>query len=155
MFIKRVSLIFLLTFAIPCMADALSGQIMVYVSDAQVMEVGDEPEHMILLAKIKGLAVLEGGEVGTLIGVEVADNRAQGGSFFGYVTMAFDDDSTTSFRFEGVQDSGTGKYHAILAYTMGTGRFAGIEGKGELNGRNYDEIEGSYATFESTYVTSK
>ena len=135
----------------PASGEPFNGQLVVYVADAEVMEASSEPEHVLLLAKLKGLAILDSGEVGTITGVEVADNKKETGEFYGYVTILFDDKSSNSFRFEGHQNNATQQYQAQLRFTTGTGRFSGISGGGKLQGRNYEAIDGSHAVFTANF----
>jgi hypothetical protein len=150
--IQNLSVVLLLSLSMSASgAESLNGQIMVYVPKAELMNAGDEAEHSLLLAELKGLATLDDGEVGTITGVEVAEYSAKQNSFYGYITIKFKDDSTISFRFDGEEDALSGAYQGTLNYTGGGGRYAGIKGKGKLKGQNYEEISGSHAIFSSSY----
>ena len=142
-----------LTFTVT--AESLNGQIMVYVPKAEVMNAGDHAEHSLLLVELKGLATLDDGEVGTIAGAEVAEYNAEQHTFYGYITIKFNEASTVSFRFEGEENANSGAYQGTLTYTGGSGRYAGIKGKGKIKGQNYEEINGSHATFTSSYEIKK
>jgi hypothetical protein len=154
--IKFISATIVLHFiALSVIAESLNGQIMVYVPKAEVMNAGDHAEHSLLLVELKGLATLDNGEVGTITGAEVAEHASEQHTFYGYITIKFSDESTVSFRFEGEEDAKSGAYQGTLAYMNGSGRYAGIKGKGKIKGQNYEEINGSHATFTSSYKIKK
>jgi len=135
----------------PAVAETLSGQLVVNVPDAKVIEAGDAEGHVVLLAQLQGLVIFDDGEVATLTGLEVADDTASQHVFFGYKVLTFEDGSTMSARFEGTQSADAEMYEGTFVYTGGTGRFAGIKGGGALKGKNYDAISGSRAEFEAEY----
>ncbi len=154
--IKYLSLALLpLLFSSTSWAETLNGQIMIYVSKAELINAGDGAGHSLLLAELKGLATLDNGDVGTIIGSEVAEYRATQTSFYGYITIKFSDESAVSFRFEGEEDAASGAYQGTLVYTGGSGSYTGIKGTGKIKGQNYEEISGSYAKFNSSYKLNK
>ena len=150
-----ISILVLQFVSLTSVAEAMNGQIMIYVSKAEMMSAGDDDAHSLLLAELKGLASLQNGEVGTIIGSEVAEYSSNEHTFYGYLTIKFSDESTVSFRFEGEEEAKSGAYEGTLKYTKGSGRYAGIKGKGQIKGQNYEEISGSHATFSSNYRLSK
>ena len=150
-----ISLLVLQFVSLSSAAETMNGQIMVYVPKAEMMNAGDDEAHSLLLIELKGLASLQSGEVGTIVGAEDAEYNADEHTFYGFITIKFSDDSTVSFRFEGDEDAQSGAYEGTLKYTKGSGRYEGIKGKGKIKGQNYEEISGSHATFSSSYTLKK
>ena len=145
-----ISILVLQFVSLTSVAETMNGQIMVYVPKAEMMNAGDDEAHSLLLIELLGLVSLQSGEVGTIAGAEVAEYNADDHTFYGFITINFSDESTVSFRFEGDEDAQSGAYEGTLKYTKGSGRYAGIKGRGKIKGQNYEEMSGSHATFSSS-----
>lgn len=143
------------------MAQTLSGRIVVHVKpeDVKVHEVGDVPGHTLMLVQFRGLAFLDSGEVAEVMGTETLDRSEGGGTYRGYEVLTFEDGSTVVSQFEGRNEPGENpgqvQFEGTFQYISGTGRFAGIEGKGRHEGVNHVASgAGGYYDFEGTYSVS-
>jgi hypothetical protein len=111
-------------------AETLKYKIISYVTRMETVQVPDVENHFIALFERRGVAIFENGETATFRGWFTLDNiSGQGGSFRGYSTLSFGDDSTSMIKIEGTQtgeklSSGKG----TAEYIKGTGRFEGIKG---------------------------
>ncbi|NGP75121.1 hypothetical protein G3570_00640 [Balneolaceae bacterium YR4-1] len=142
-------------------AQTLKGRIVAQVSqeDMKIIDVGDVSGHSVMLLRAKGLAFLENGEVAEVTATEIIDDINGNATYWGYEILTFEDGSTVANKFEGNSTtSRDGKFvdfEGTFTYTQGTGRFAGIEGSGTHEGRNYASSgAGFYVNFEGTFTLS-
>jgi hypothetical protein len=113
----------------------------------------------------RGVAMFSHGEPATLTFRGVAkppDGSRQ--AFSGRMLMRFDDGASFSFDMDGVTQFGPAGTSATIAASgkliEGTGRFAGISGTIDFNGRGMDaKADGNlgdiFANVRATYVLSK
>lgn len=139
--------------------ETLKGKIVGHAlpEDLKVVEVGDRPGHTVTLVKVRGLASFESGDVAVLQATEIIDDVAGSGTYEGYEILTFEDGSTIVSRFQGestvTQDGQYIDFQGTHDYIGGTGRFAGMEGEGTHEGRNYLAAgAGFYFDFEATYT---
>lgn len=143
-------------------AQALKGRAVIHIvpENTSMVEVPGVPDQNLILAHFKGLVFLDNGEVAEVMGAETIHRPKGSGTYRGYEVLTFKDGSTIMSQMEGSnKPSEDGKYvhfKGIFTYTNGTGRFEGIEGSGELEGRSYIATgSGGYYDFEGTYsITS-
>ncbi len=126
----------------------------------KVLEVGDIPGHVMILAQARGVAFLQGGDTAKVTGTEVLDHSNGNGPYHGYEVLTFPDGSTILDEFEGVDETTPdGKdinFNGRFTITGGSGRFAGIRGKGTQHGVNHVASgEGAYMDFEASYSITR
>lgn len=139
-------------------AQTLKGRAVIHIvpENTRMVKVPEVPGDNLILAHFKGLVFLDNGEVTEVMGTETIYSPKGSGRYLGYEVLNFSDGSTIMSQVEGSnKPSEDGKYvqfEGTFTYTNGTGRFAGIEGTGELEGRSYlaTGSEGYY-DFEGTY----
>lgn len=139
-------------------AQTLKGRAVIHIvpENTRMVKVPGVPGDNLILVHFKGLVFLDNGEVAEVMGVETIHRPKESGTYRGYEVITFKDGSTIMSQFEGTnKPSEDGKYvqfEGTLTYANGTGRFAGIEGSGTLEGRNYIATgSGGYYDFEGTY----
>lgn len=139
--------------------ETLTGRLVghAHPDDVTVVEVGDRPGHTVTLARVRGLAFLDSGEVAEVLATETIDDVQGSGTYEGYEVLTFEDGSTIVSRFEGVstvtEDGRYIDFQGTHEYIRGTGRFAGISGEGTHEGRNHLAAGvGFYFDFELTYT---
>ncbi len=126
----------------------------------KVLEVGDRPGHVMILAQARGVSLLEGGDTAQVTGTEVLDHSNGNGPYHGYEVLTFRDGSTIMDEFEGMDETTPdGKdvnFNGRFTITGGSGRFAGIRGKGTHRGVNHVAAgTGAFVDFEATYTLPK
>ncbi len=139
-------------------AQTLKGRTVIHIipENTRMVKVPGVPGDNLILAHFKGLVFLDNGEVAEVMGTETIYRPKGSGRYLGYEVITFKDGSTIMSQFEGTnKPNEDGKYvqfEGTFTYTNGTGRFAGIEGSGELKGRNYIATgSGGYYDFKGTY----
>ncbi|MDX1642357.1 MAG: hypothetical protein R3220_11705 [Balneolaceae bacterium] len=139
-------------------AQTLTGRAVIHLvpDNTRMIQVPEMAGHSFILAHFKGLAFFENGEIAEVMGVETIHSPKGSGSYVGYEVLTFSDGSTIMSQVEGTnKPAKEGKYvqfEATITYLHGTGRFEGIRGSGDLNGRNYVATgAGGYYDFEGTY----
>ena len=106
------------------------------------IKIGDVETHIIGTYQHEGVAMIDGGEVGTSVNNGTLDYTKGLGTYSGYVVFTFKDDSTYTEYYEGatkMTDKGkvsTGTYKFI----GGTGRYAGIKGEGTFQHTQYGKM---------------
>ncbi len=143
-------------------AQVLKGRSVLHGSPdaAKVLEVGDKPGHVMILAQARGIAVLEGGDTAQVTGTELLDHSNGNGPYHGYEVMTFPDGSTIVDQFQGADETtADGKdinFSGRFTITGGSGRFAGIRGEGTQRGVNHVASgAGAFVDFEATYTLPK
>jgi hypothetical protein len=114
------------------------GRVVYHIVKVELMEVGDVPGHFLGVAAQRGLVTTDTGEVGTWSTKVVLDLTNGSGPHYAYTVTTFEDQSTKITQAEGVttsQPDGTSTFEGTFTYIGGTGRFAGIKGKGSYAGK--------------------
>lgn len=104
----------------------------------EMMEVGDVPEHFIAVHENEGVQIWDDGQTAKLHLKGYWDYTGNYGTYKGYVTLTFDDESSYSYRYEGGRKEGDETSSGKHACYGGTGRFAGIKCSMTSTFKNYD-----------------
>ena len=116
------------------------------------VEVGDVAGHVVGVVEFRGLTFFADGEIATHINPATFDLTNGSGPHQGYVVHRFDDGSTSIERYRGAARlSADGKRTVVegsFECVGGTGRFAGLQGRGTYRG----ERVGALQTGEYVYV---
>ena len=152
------TLLFLTVFLVPITqaADEHAYRAVYHTQKAETMEVGDVPGHVVGVSETTGLIfVTKGpgsGEIGTRKSTAYFDIVKGKGSFSGYFIYTFPDGSTMFTRaigtFTPVDGGKRSAYEGTYEVTGGTGKFAGMKGKGTFKG----ERVGARETGGDAYV---
>jgi len=114
------------------MAETLSYKFLIPVTQRQVVQVGDVPNHWVGIVVREGSATLETGEMAWVKGVASFDTIKGGGPFILYSTLTFQDGSTIITLLKGISEehsaSGPPEVRNTSEIIKGTGRFEGIKG---------------------------
>lgn len=118
-------------------------------------DVGDVPGHVVGVVQFKGLTFFEGGEIATHANPATFDLTNGSGTHQGYVIHYFDDGSTSIERYQGeAKLSADGKKTTVegtFECVGGTGRFAGLTGKGTYRGERVGALKtGDYVYVDTT-----
>jgi hypothetical protein len=124
-------------------------------AEVTTVEVGDAPGHIIGIVEFKGLTFFADGEVATHTNPATFDLANGSGPHQGYVVHYFDDGSTSIERYRGeARVSADGKRTMVegtFECVGGTGRFAGIKGKGTYRGERLGALRtGDYVYVDTT-----
>lgn len=137
-------------------ADEFEHRVVFHVQKVETMEVGDVPGHVVGVADLPGLIFVTNGPFSGEVGIRKAfayfDLVKGKGTVTAYGVYTFKDGSTHSFKATGTiapADGGGSAYEGTWEMTGGTGRFAGMKGKGPYKG----ERPGPPGT--SAYIDSK
>ncbi len=159
--LAAAAVVFVLT-ADTLAAQVLKGRSVLHGSPdaAKVLEVGDKPGHVMILAQARGVAILEGGDTAQVTGTELLDHSNGNGPYHGYEVLTFRDGSTIVDEFQGTDETtADGKdinFSGRFTITGGSGRFAGIRGEGTHRGVNHVASgAGAFVDFEATYTLPK
>jgi len=130
-----------------------------YLSNVEVLPVGDAEGHLLGLFSRKGLASFENGEVATFTNWGTQDATKGRGTFDYYVMLTFDDNSTTVAKGQGTFEpgpKGLSLYKGTAEFIKGTGRFEGIKGNLSYTGRSLTPYSKEKGTMGDAYydVTS-
>ena len=109
-----------------------------YLTNMEVLPVGDAEGHILFTFSRKGLAFFENGEVATFTNWGTQDATKGKGTFDYYVMLTFDDNSTTVAKGQGTMEpgpKGLSLYKGTAEFIKGTGRFEGIKGNLSYTGR--------------------
>ena len=119
------------------------------------IEVGDVADHNLYLGETTGLASFETGEVAVISMKWTCDYTKGTGTCEGYNRLTFEDGSTIGYTVDhNTRPDPKGKgslFEATVVITHGSGRYAGIQGKGTYTGRRVVPI-GAGAQFYFDYV---
>ena len=139
-------------------AETIRGRQVQFITKAEVIQVGDVPDHIIGIYDQTGLASFETGEVASFALKGTLDYIKGSGTIQGYTILTFEDGSTMTTKYQGTtrpDPSGKGsRWESTWAYIQGTGRWAGIQGGGTSTGRRfapfgagaqaYSDVTGTY-----------
>jgi hypothetical protein len=138
--------VFLLASFTQAMAATMKFRIVCFHTQVETVEVPDVEGHKIYAGGSTGLASLETGEVAVATLKWVADYiKGAGRVPLNYYRLTFEDGSTIDIKFESTtrpDQKGKGSLlkSTSLVITQGSGRYAGIKGKGTLTGRRVAPI---------------
>jgi len=140
-------------------AETIRGRQVQFITKAEVIQVGDVPDHIIGIYDQTGLASFETGEVASFALKGTLDYIKGSGTIQGYTITTYEDGSTTSSKWQGTtrpDPGGKGSwFENRWTYTQGTGRFAGIQGGGTSTGRRFVPFGGGaqlYSDVTGTYT---
>jgi hypothetical protein len=127
-----------------------------YTTTFHILKVPDVEGHTNFLLEAKGIISNEKWGAAIAYQVYTMDLIKGAGTFQGYTHTTFPDGSTISGKFEGkttgggAYTTGTVSSEGTWAYTKGTGKFQGIQGKGTFKSyvlgqsQYYSDNEGEY-----------
>jgi hypothetical protein len=130
-----------------------------FITKAEVIQVGDVPDHIIGIYDQTGLASFDTGEVASLKNPGTLDYIKGTGAIQGYTTYTFEDGSTRTGKWQGTtrpDPGGKGSwFEGTWTFIQGTGRWAGIQGEGTFIGRRFVPFGGAaqiYTDNSGTYT---
>jgi len=131
---------FLLMSVTQAAAATMKFRVVFFHTKVEVIKVGHVEGHIVGIYESTGLASLETGEVAVVEILGGTFDYTKGtGIHDGYVRLTFEDGSTIDFKVEGTtRPAPKGKGSLFEATDMiyqGSGRYAGIQGKGTHTGR--------------------
>ncbi|MDR8392402.1 hypothetical protein NC796_14710 [Aliifodinibius sp. S!AR15-10] len=157
-YLLAVVFILLITSPSQTHAQTLKGRAVIHIvpDNTRMVKVPGVSGQNLILAHFKGLVFLNNGEIAEVMGAETIHRPKGSGRYLGYEVLTFSDGSTIMSKVEGSnkpsEDGKSVQFEGTFTYIQGTGRFAGIEGSGELEGRSYIASgSGGYYDFEGTY----
>jgi hypothetical protein len=123
-------------------AEEIAYRAVYHVQKVETVEVGDVPGHVVGFSVTPGLIFMTKGpakgEIGTRKAITSIDIMNGKGSFTGYYTYTFPDGSTmydkASGTFTSVDGGKKSALEGTVEFTRGTGKFAGMKGKGTFKG---------------------
>jgi hypothetical protein len=143
--------------AVPVLAaeDVGSGRRVQSVTRTEAVPVGDVEGHVQGVVAFGGLTFFASGEIATHTNVATFDLTDGSGTHAGYVVHRFEDGATALERYEGraeAKDGGaTTLVEGSFECTGGTGRFAGLAGKGTYRGERLGALDqGSWTYIDFT-----
>lgn len=158
-----VTLLFMTVVFVPMTqaADEVAGRVVYHTQKVETMEVGDVPGHVVGVIQQPGLIFLTkgpaSGEIATRMGTYYFDAVNGKGTVSGYSVVTFKDGATLIYKTNGILTPAVGGKNAVsegsYEYVGGTGRFAGMKGKGTYKGERIGSLKtgsDSYADFTGT-----
>ena len=122
-------------------AETLKWRQVHFYTKAEVLQIGDVPDHIIGIYDHTGLASFETGEVASFAVKGTLDYIKGSGTIQGYSVLTFEDGSTMTTKYQGTTRpdlSGKGsRWETTWTFIQGTGRWAGIQGGGTQTGRRF------------------
>jgi hypothetical protein len=108
-------------------------------SRVEIIKAGDVDGHIIGINDTPGLASLDSGEVAVTSQWGTFDYTKGSGIHKGYQRLTFEDGSIIDTKYEGTTRPAPGGkgslWEGTFLITQGTGKYAGIQGKGRYTGR--------------------
>ena len=121
------------------LAETMKFRMVFFHTKSEIFPVGDVPDHIVGASESTGLATLTTGEVAVVTMTSFADYTQGRGPHWGYTRLTFEDGSTIDLKIEGsTRPNPRGKgalFKATDLILRGSGRYAGIQGKGNHEGR--------------------
>jgi hypothetical protein len=140
-------------------AETIKGRQVQFITKAEVLQVGDVPDHIIGIYDQTGLASFETGEVASMTIKGTLDYIKGSGPIRGYTITTYEDGSTTSSKYQGTTRPDPGgkgaRWETTWTYIQGSGRWAGIQGGGTSTGRRFVPFGGRaqlYSDVIGTYT---
>jgi hypothetical protein len=127
-----------------------------YLSKVNAIEVGDVPDHILLVVELAGVCSCDDGSVGTISQKGMSELTKGSGKAHGYELITYEDGSAQWYKFQMTitpDPSGkTASWEGTMEYIKGTGRFEGIQGNGSYIGKRLASVPGAGAQyyFDST-----
>jgi hypothetical protein len=117
-----------------------------------IIEVGDVPGHILLVAEGAGVYSCDDGSVATGSSKSMAEfTKGSGKTQSYYEVLTFEDGSTywtkAQFNITPAPDGETGIWEGTIEYIKGTGRFEGIQGGGTFTGKRLAPVPGAGAQY--------
>ena len=145
----------------PSAAEEVAGRIVIHTQKIESIEVGDVPGHSLGVIQQTGVSFItkgpESGEIASRTGTAIFDVVKGTGTVVGYAVQTFKDGSTLAYKTSGTVTSQDGGKKTVMEgsyeYTGGTGKFAGVKGKGTHKGERIGSPKtggDSYADFSGT-----
>lgn len=132
---------FLLGSVTQAAAETMKCKAVTTVTKAEMLPVGDEEGHVLLLQMLQGLFLFESGEIAKGTAYAIADsNPAKGAQATGYIFLTFEDGSTIVQKIQRLMTPDkSGNFDATMSGELvkGTGRFEGIKGTTYSTGKNF------------------
>jgi hypothetical protein len=119
-------------------AETMKAKICSYITQVEVLPVGDQPEHFYILNVRRGLVFFETGDVALYTNYGISDALQGKGPSDGYTIWTFEDGSTIVAKPQGTFWPGPKKlseFKGTAELIKGTGRFEGIKGSLSFSGK--------------------
>ena len=124
-------------------SSAANGRHVVTIEDEDVTPASGGAGVVLGRTRYRGL-YFQDDEVATCWAVESFQRSPDGGAQKGFTVNLYEDGSTTVMAFEGdkkVREADDGnRFRGTWSFVSGSGRFEGITGGGDYEGRSYDGI---------------
>jgi hypothetical protein len=111
-----------------------------HMFNLQIIEVGDVPGHIILVAEQAGVISRDDGVVATSSVKIMADFTNGNGKAQGYAVSTFEDGSTVWVKFQSTVTANPGggnRNEGTAEIIKGTGQYEGIQGSMSLTGKTF------------------
>lgn len=142
-------------------ADEVAGRLVYHTQKAETKEVGDVPGHVTGVVEQPGLIFFtkgpDSGQIAARMGTTHFDTINGKGTYTGESVVTFQDGSTLTYKSSGTMTPVDGgkrtAFEGPYEVTGGTGRHAGIKGKGTGKGERVGSPKtggGSYFDFTGT-----
>ncbi len=122
-----------------------------HIPKMQIIEVGDVPGHIVVVAEGAGVYSCDDGSVATSSSKSMAEFTKGSGKCQSYEVFTFEDGSTywtkSQFNITPAPNGKTGIWEGTFEYIKGTGRFEGIQGGGTLSGKRLAVLPGAGAQY--------
>jgi hypothetical protein len=129
----------LLGFVGEARTETMKWKIYTYVTQMEILPVGDAEGHFLSMGMRRGLGHFENGDVAVYANWWTVDTTKGGTATQGYALYTFEDKSTFAGKFEVTArpgPQGLPLYKGIGKLINGTGRFEGIQGEITIEGKN-------------------
>jgi hypothetical protein len=148
---------FLLVPVTQAVADTMKFRIVTSHTKVEVIKVVDVEDHIIAIADSPGLASFDNGEVAVLEQQAYGDYTKGTGIHTAYFRLTFEDGSTIDYMIEGItrpDPKGKGSlFIGTCKITQGSGRYAGIKGKGSYTGRRVVALGAGARLYQDVTLT--
>ena len=101
-----------------------------YPVKVDTLPANDVKDHVLVLAQIRGIGFLEGGDVYLIDSQAISDIAGGVGVREGYGEATFKDGAKAYFKFRSERKSIKDNYKGHMTFLRGTGRLRGIQGEG-------------------------
>jgi hypothetical protein len=155
--ILAVAMLAAFTTVVQAGAETIKLRQVLFITKAEILQVGDVPDHIIGLYDQTGLASFDTGEVASVTQKGTLDYIKGSGTIAGYCTYTYEDGSTTATKWQGTTRTDPGgkgsRFESTWTYIQGTGRFAGIQGGGTSTGRRFVPFGGGVQLYNDSIGT--
>ncbi len=101
-----------------------------YPLKVDILPVKDAKDHVLVLANIRGIGFLEGGDIYLIDSQAISDITNGIGVRQGYGEATFKDGAKAYFKFRSERKTVKENYKGHMSFLKGTGRLRGIQGEG-------------------------